>query len=471
MARLLAGTIVWRNTLAKMIPNKNIFCNSPWFELHIYWDGGLGFCCQEHHRLYEKNEYSKYNIKNMSIKEWMNSTPMKNTRQSMFQNDGLSICKTCYIEQEKSGTSRRHKCNQKSAIFTKNNFEESFDQSVHNQIFVDTYKNNGEIAGYPIDMHIDLGNYCNLACKMCGPLSSSKIASQYKKWEIKEVAHKEIKNKNNDINETVLTDWTRDSEVWNRFCNELLSFHNLHNVHFMGGETLLTKRFEDFLDFMIANNKTNFNMSFVTNGTIIDENIIHKLEKFSGRINIELSIETNTDHNSYIRQGTDTPQVIKNIKTYLELCKKNNWDFTIRPAIGLLSVGYYDTLLRFCLEEKLVVKALIVVFPEYLQIKNLPKRIKDDYKKKYTTLIKEYNLENEDHKTDFNESNKHEYKKIIKQNIDMVLSMLDEEQPADHEEKLKEMIVWLKRWDLVYNLKPHDLYPEFKEIFEKYQYE
>ena len=33
--------------------DKNIFCNSPWYELHIYWDGSLGFCCQEAHKLYD----------------------------------------------------------------------------------------------------------------------------------------------------------------------------------------------------------------------------------------------------------------------------------------------------------------------------------------------------------------------------------------------------------------------------------
>ena len=118
-----------------MIPNKNIFCNAPWFELHIYWDGSLGFCCAEHHKIYSDTEKDVYNIKNMSITEWMNSTPMRETRIAMFGDKELSVCHRCQLEQSTGGTSRRHKSNAKSAIFTKQNFNESFEQSPHAEYF------------------------------------------------------------------------------------------------------------------------------------------------------------------------------------------------------------------------------------------------------------------------------------------------------------------------------------------------
>ena len=34
-----------------MIPNKDIFCNSPWFEIHMYWNGDYGICCSERHKI------------------------------------------------------------------------------------------------------------------------------------------------------------------------------------------------------------------------------------------------------------------------------------------------------------------------------------------------------------------------------------------------------------------------------------
>ena len=448
-----------------MIPNKNIFCNAPWFELQIYWDGSLGFCCAEHHKIYSETEKDIYNIKNMSITEWMNAEPMRRIRQAMFGDKELSICHRCQQEQRTGGTSRRHKSNAKSVLFTKTGFNESFEQSPHKDVFLNSYNNNGMLKTYPIDLHIDLGNYCNLACKMCGPYASSKIASQYKKWGI------ETDKKSNKLDKKILLDWTSDETVWRKTLNELLGFKNLENVHFMGGETILSKRFINFLDFMIENNKTDFGISFVTNGTIINYDVIERLKQFSKRVNIELSIETTTEHNSYIRQGTDTDQVLKHIEIYRNICNTQNWDFTIRPAVGLLSVGYYHTLLNYCLEHQLLCKALTVNDPEYLRIEHLPKHIKQQYLKKYIELTEKFSLEKETTNNDYNESDRHEYRKVIKKDINSIMLLLNTEQTSDSNEKLKEMVSWCQRWDKVYHYDAKKLYPEFESIFKEHGYE
>ena len=95
-----------------MIPNSKIFCNAPWYELQIYHDGGLGFCCQESHKLYDDAQNDHYNIKNMSIREWMDSAPMRAARLGMFGADANSFCSRCYAEETTGGTSRRHRCKQ-----------------------------------------------------------------------------------------------------------------------------------------------------------------------------------------------------------------------------------------------------------------------------------------------------------------------------------------------------------------------
>lgn len=442
-----------------MIPNKNIFCTSPWFELHIYWDGTYGFCCAEDHKIYPTHEYEKYNVRNMTIKQWMNSQPMKDVRSKMFGDSPLSICHSCQQKELSSGTSRRHNCNSKSIIFTKTNFVESFQQSPHSSVFKHTFENNGDISTYPIDLHIDLGNYCNLACKMCSPLASSKIAKKYKEWDI------DIDNKKRSTNKTILSDWTKDQATWQKVTSEIISFRNLKNIHFMGGETLLTKRFSDFLDLLILNKKTDIGLSFVTNGTIIDHVIIEKLKKIQGRVNIELSIETITEHNSYIRQGTDTPKVVKNIFEYMNICKKNTWDFTIRPAISLLSVGYYHTLLEFCLQNKLLIKSMLVNYPDYLQVKHLPYEIKKSYMEKYQELIRKENLDEHDFSRDYNESDKNEFRRTIAKESNQIIDMLQQPQITNSDKKLDELIVWCERWDNVYEYDLKTLYPEFRGLF------
>ena len=260
--------------------NKDIFCNTPWYETHIYWDGSFGICCQESRKLYDSAD-ATYNIHTMTLAEWFNSEPVKQLRMNILSATPTDICSRCYHEESLCGTSRRHKANQKSVIFTRTAFIDSYQQSPGYKHFDHSRTHNGEATTQPIDLHIDLGNYCNLACKMCWSVASSKIATQYVKWG------------HTDHKQYLGMDWTKNAETWNRFLNELLDIPKLQNIHLMGGETLLTSRFEELVDFMIAHNRFDICFGFVTNGTKFNKSLINKLTRFK-RVGIEVSIETVT---------------------------------------------------------------------------------------------------------------------------------------------------------------------------------
>jgi uncharacterized Fe-S cluster-containing radical SAM superfamily protein len=440
------------------MPDQQIFCNSPWYELQIYWDGSLGFCCQEDHKLYPDELGGYYNVNNMTIAEWFDSAPMRTARLGMLGSTPNSICKRCYHEQALGGTSRRHKCNQKSVIFTKTQFDQSYKQSPGYEKFESSRLSQGAYRGMPIDLHIDLGNYCNLACKMCRPQASSLIAAQEVKW--------------GNINATqfVGTDWTRNEEVWTRVMDELASIKELNNVHFMGGETLITKRFEDFVDYMIARGRTDLHFSFVTNGTIFNQSLLDKLKKFK-RIGIEVSIETVTKHNAYQRQGTDTELVLQNINRYLEQCNGDNITLTARPAISALTIGQYHTLLRYCLERKIIVKSLWVTRPDFLNIQILPDAIKQSYILDYRKLIDDYDLSSTDHLLDYNESDPNQIVRIVSGQVAQCINILNAPRPANSEQQLALMVRHCERWDRVYGYDARQLYPEFQEILTNNNYD
>lgn len=434
------------------MPDKNIFCNSPWYDLQIYWDGSLGFCCQESHKLYPDDLSTYYNVKNMTIGEWFNSEPMRQARLSMSGATPNSICAGCYHEEAHSGTSRRHRSNQKSVIFTRTNFKESYEQSPGYNKFQHSFENNGQYIGSPIDLHIDLGNYCNLTCKMCNPAASSSIAMQYTTWKI------------SGANQYIGTDWTRDNTVWNRVVDEIANIPNLNNIHFMGGETLITKRFEDFVDYMILREKFDLNFSFVTNGTVFNESLLNKLKKFK-RVGIEVSIESLTDHNHYQRQGTDTNTVLHNIDQYLDYCNNSNITVTVRPAVSLLTIGYYHTLLRYCLEKKILVKGLIVTNPAHLDARILPTHVKEKYKIAYNQLLVDYNLESVDCDIDYNESDPHELQRIVKHQTQRCLNLLSSAPQSNSDELFSTLVSWCKKWDQVHGYDALELYPELAEEF------
>jgi hypothetical protein len=305
-------------------------------------------------------------------------------------------------------------------------------------------------------LHVDLGNFCNLACKMCGPQASSKIAAQQVKWG--QYKYKKY----------VGSDWTQNKEVWDKFLKELLLM-KLQNIHFMGGETILTKRFHDFLNFMIENKRFDLNFSFVTNGTTFDEQLIKKLKLFQ-RVGIEVSIETITQHNEYVRQGTDTKEVLANIEKYRKHCDNERISLTIRPAPSALTIGNYNTLIEYCLEQQLIIKSNIVYSPTFLNVAVLPIDIRKKYLKKYHDIIKKYNLEFLDNFEDFNESDPQQYKKIIKLAIDQAIGLLNSPTPNHHNEDLIKIVEHCKRWDTVYGYNATELFPELKETFIKNGY-
>ena len=431
--------------------NPTVFCNTPWYEAHIYWDGSLGICCQESRKLHSNDQ--TYNIRNMTLSEWFNSEPVRQFRKDMLRNTPTDICSRCHHEESHNGTSRRHRSNQKSVIFTKQAFIKSFEQSPGYKHFMFSQDKDGITNTMPIDLHIDLGNHCNLACKMCWSGASTRIASQFVKWGYA------------DHQQYLGVDWTKDSEVWMRFLNELITIPKLKNIHLMGGETLLSPRFEQLVDFMILHQRFDISFSFVTNGTVYRPDLIAKLKQFA-RIGIEISIETTTSHNDYVRQGSKIEEILGNISKYQQLCNAGNMSLTIRTAISLLTVGYYHTLLKYCLSNRLIIKSLLVTDPIYLDCKLLPNNIKDAYKQPYEEMLLELG---EAVDVDFNESDPNQYKKSIKLQLIQVLNLLNDQKYSNNQ-LLEQTVRWCQSWDKVYGFNARELYPEFIEIFDQYGY-
>jgi hypothetical protein len=178
-------------------------------------------------------------------------------------------------------------------------------------------------------------------------------------------------------------------------------------------------------------------------------------------VGIEISIETITKHNDYIRQGSNVAEVINNIELYNQQCDGATVSLTIRTAISALSIGRYYTLLDFCLQKKILIKSLIVTTPNYLNPAILPKEIRQEYRIPYLKLLGE--LETADTSIDYNESDPNNYLSSIKQQVEQVLGILN----ADAEplqSPVSEMINWCSRWDREFGFDMLELYPEFSGI-------
>lgn len=383
----------------------------------------------------------------MTIAEWFNSDPVKHFRQRILGSAPLSECRRCYHEEAHGSMSRRIRSNQKSVIFTQA-FDDSFGQSPGRRHF----DISGKTSTHPIDIHIDLGNFCNLACKMCNAQASSTIAVQEVKWG-KESSR-----------QYVGSDWTRNPEVWNSFKQQLLDIPGLNNIHFMGGETLLTDRFEDLVDWLTQHQRFDVCLSFVTNGTVYKPALISKLQRFR-RVGIEISIETVDQHNAYQRQGTDTAVVLENINRYQQLggCV----EVCLRPAVSALTIGYHAGLIEYAWNNKLLIKSLFVTDPKFLDVAILPKAVKLQYLQTFVPLIQQLGSADAG---DYNAMDPGQLRRNLAQHIETCVTLLSAHGPANAEQQLQHMVDHCRRWDQIYRLDARALYPELAEVWDRYAY-
>lgn len=426
--------------------NKNIFCSVPWTNTHLYWDGTYGACCFES----SKPTGTQYNIQNTNIVQWYNSDTMKNFRQRILSDNPLSECSSCYHEEKHGHESRRIKENFKTAIFTELAFDKSYQQSPWYDIFQDPTNHTDSL---PIDWHIDFGNECNLSCKMCGPDASSQIANQYNKW---------------NIDFTKKSNWVNNESSWIQFLENIKSVKNLRRVHVMGGEPVINKHFHKFIDWLIEHDFTNLSFSFVSNGTIINTELVSKLKKFQST-NIEISIESIADINHYIRQGSDTKQILKNIDYLLEQ-QSDTFQVVLRSVPQLLNVNEYYNYIRYAFNKRVSVQSIPLITPSYLSIGVLPFEIRQRFIKNYQEVKQEILNNSEEIVTIATGRDPSRLNQQLIRECDSIIALLSQPTPKNVIELRKELIMWMKRWDTVYNLNALEFYPEYKDFFTEYGY-
>jgi len=162
---------------------------------------------------------------------------------------------------------------------------------------------------------IPVGNVCNLNCITCGPGPSTGWIKKYNFMHGK-LSPYEIQK---DIN-----------------VSDVKNIDQLDHVEFIGGETLQSKSFWNYLE------KMNKNISFScqTNGTVIlSKNQIDLLNTFN-KFNICFSIDGVYKIFDYIRQPATWQTVQNNIKKYATYFGKNRLSFFI--TVSNLNFFYID---------------------------------------------------------------------------------------------------------------------------------
>jgi hypothetical protein len=136
------------------------FCAMPFRHLCIGTEGTARICCMTGGRV--SDDSMPVSLYTKSFEEIWNSDYMREVRRKMLNGERLSECETCYKQEAATSTSYRKYVN--SLALSDKPLEPALIRSA-----------NYYVEERPSYMKLELGNLCNLKCRMCGPQSSSEI--------------------------------------------------------------------------------------------------------------------------------------------------------------------------------------------------------------------------------------------------------------------------------------------------------
>ena len=374
-------------------------------------------------------------------------------RKQMLDAERIEKCHACYTMERNGKVSGRQKALLKTGI-DQQRFDEDFRFSSFFDEYHKSYNNNGDTDLMPVDWQIDLGNYCNSACIMCSPISSSRLAQEWYELGF---------TKNKPVNEN----WVDDPELFDSFVNSLVKIKNLRYLHFIGGETVITPAFVKILDRLVQHGLSdNIILGFTTNLTVYDEKTIAMLKQFKD-VHVGLSIETMNTINDYIRWPSKIDKVKVILDKWVETGKKQEWNISIRPAPNVLSIMYIDQLYDYVMKNKVGIETCNFLYkPKYLKINALPMDLR---KKAIERIKKVIDVNHSNEQKIFNIRNPNTYDTYVRQDATSFINYLQHE-PYDTTYH-KELVDFLQRLEQKRNNSILDHLPEYEEFFRSIGYQ
>lgn len=344
--------------------NDSTFCVNPFINLSIHPSGVAKPCCMSN-KEYATNDGKKY-LSEASVMEFWSGDDRKHMIENL--NDGIKIseCSSCWKEEEAGKESKRIRDNAK-------------------YVNLDLDKNM-----FPVVADFQLGNLCNLKCRICRPMHSSawmvEEATHYPEGKKIYLENKTWKNIKNSFN-------VDNDYFWKDILNLL---PNVTRLDFAGGEPFYIEKHWDIIKKCVDEgwSKKQY-LHYNTNGTIFPEKHIHLLENFD-IIDIQISTDGIYKKFEYLRDLSSWEQVEDNIDKFLQLKKQfnNKWQFSMCLSVSAFNIFDFFETFEYYSNKGLGIYVNLVHDDRSVAI--LPRQVKKqivDHLHSFTSISDRWNLE------------------------------------------------------------------------------
>jgi len=332
---------------------KNNFCIIPWISMTSDNAGLVRPCC----KYAEKNKQGEYptgSLRENTYEEIWNGENFKKLRQAFLDNKRPAECSSCWDEEAGGFESYRVHHNKYYQLRTP----------------VKNYRTTEAVP--PILMDLKLSNVCNFKCRMCDYSYSSLILK-----EDKEHRNYEVPDEAYYLSNKILG---TENEVY--FMEQILPA--LSKIDFTGGEPFVSPEGKSLIT-KISETEYAKNLTIVitTNGSIFNPRLLSVLSRFK-RVNILVSLDDIGDRLEYQRHGAVWSVIKKNINSFKDI---PNVRASLHPTINNYNIWDIQDYFEWAEDNNLRSIINVLHGPEYLSIKNLPRKLKDEVWNKHQDLI------------------------------------------------------------------------------------
>lgn len=285
---------------------------------------------------------------------WFNNR-FTELRTSMENSIPLRECKACNVPKE---------------AFSYKNWKNQLYETIGILENVDTSS-----PQLPKVFNFSLSNICNLACRMCGPISSSRLESFAGKSEILAAAFGDYK--------------FIPSYDLSKFSG---SFKNTELVTIAGGEPMIDKLALELVRMLKVEAKKLRAINFSTNLTRVNEAFLDAITDLGVISSISISFDGPKTIHEYIRYGCSWDVMMDNIAKIKQLYP--HFKYYANISINALNAGYMPELIvelnniqeRLGIEFKQIMAS--PVLQDHMHAKVLPPSVKQLYLQKFELFDK-----------------------------------------------------------------------------------
>jgi len=346
-------------------------CIVPWSTLAIGPDGRATFCCDVPAPLTVDGRTGS--IYRDSLDDLWNAREVVEVRAAMARGEKPEACRLCWEREAAGGVSRR--------LLTNAGYRQ-----LGGRLAVEALPREGAANGFRLERRpdwfiLELGNVCNLKCRSCNPLSSSRIAADavHVAWSANEpaaapgAASSARRPQRLRLVPENASAWFEDVDAMADMIASGAGGDENAMLSLIGGEPFLIDHTWRLLAALVARGVApRLFVGLLTNGQQRSARLEELAPRFRG-FNVGLSIDGHGRLYEYLRHGASWRKLVDTLRWLREL---PNLVLTATPTLQNGNALDMVTLLRFLDEHEVQLTYNVVTWPARLRPTNLPPSVR-----------------------------------------------------------------------------------------------